>query len=1360
MSLLFAGHSAKAVNGADTWVGNTSTDWAGMNWTGTNNPPISGDSLVFNADGTAGAAAGDVLTNSLTSSAFNIAGITFGAAAPAYTMTGNTFNLTAGITNNSTTKLQTFSNTGGLTSSGSYTYTLGGGITITNGLVNNSGGGVTTTVNGVGSTLTLGGYNVNTGGNRIVSVFNGTGNVNITGNITGGSSVDGLTYSGGGTLTIGGGFSFNSNGSSLNVSSGTISLTSAQAGAPNYVTGSGSFSETSAGSILNNGGVYGGFTQSSTGTTTLAGSNTYQNGTTVNSGTFNLSGTGTLSGGTAITVNGGAFNESGGAVISAGSTFTTTGGTTTLSGANTYTGATSVNGGTLTLDFSGATTPASATNIIKTGNTINLGGGALALKGGGSGATNSQTFGTTALTADTFSTINVNSNGGTALNLALGGITRNAQSTFDITLPTAGTVTTTLAQVPSNGILVYTTTGVAFGTANGGATWLAKTTGTGPFALTAYAGYATGNASYTSTNNVDVTNNDLVSGVTVNTLRFNAATDALTLAGINTVSTGGILVTPGTAASISGGTLQAGSAGKELVLMDYGTLNVGSVIADNTTASLLTLAGTGTTTLSGANTFTGQTALTKGTLNLSNGLALQYSPLQYDTGTALVFDQSAGTAFTIGGLSSSNNIALLNNATTPAAIALTLNVATGGSPTYSGVLSGAGATLTKTGPGTETLSGVNTYSGATQINGGTLQVSGSIANSVVTVGSGAFLSFNYGNGGRNESTVVSGVVSGAGGIIDNQGNPNATLTLDKANTYTGPTEITNRGVLKVQFATAYDTNGNPTSGSLGINSPFIVTSSGNPGTLFLNGINQQVGSLTSPVGTASNSITLGSTTTGATGAVLTTGGDNTSTNFGGTILEGAFPGAATNGGLPAILSTGGSVVKIGTGTQTFSGVNLYEGATTVKGGVLSVSTLANGGVMTTGSSSGASTTLTVASTAGIVAGERVQGNGVVYDNSGTVATVTAVNSGSVTLSGNVNVPASTPLYFGVGNGIGISTNVASNLVLDGGTLQYTGAAINTDRLFTVGAGEAGGATGTLDASGTGALNFTNTGAIAYGSGAGARTLGLTGTSTAANTLASLIGDNGAGMVSVTKSGAGSWTLTGANTYTGATTVNGGTLKLARAGTAGSATGGTLATSATGITVNTGGTLLVAASNAVGNTTPVNLGGGTFTAAGGASQGAGAHTDGGTTVGSMTTGGTVSVPGATSTLGLGALTLSGNSTLNFAGGGVSTLVFTSFDPGASNFKLNVTNYATTAVQGSGSSGTDGTDDRIVFDQALNSAQLADITFYGVANATEVQLDGGFYEVIGAVPEPGTYLGGLLLAAGAAWQLRRKAFRARG
>jgi len=131
---------------------------------------------------------------------------------------------------------------------------------------------------------------------------------------------------------------------------------------------------------------------------------------------------------------------------------------------------------------------------------------------------------------------------------------------------------------------------------------------------------------------------------------------------------------------------------------------------------------------------------------------------------------------------------------------------------------------------------------------------------------------------------------------------------------------------------------------------------------------------------------------------------------------------------------------------------------------------------------------------------------------------------------------------GVASGIGQSSNVAANLIIgnngsNSATLRYLGAGDSTDRLFSL----TGAAGGIIDSSGTGALKFTNTGAVAFGTINLARKLTLTGSSTADNTLAVAIGDNGTGKTSFTKLGAGKWTITGTNTFTGATTVSEGTL---------------------------------------------------------------------------------------------------------------------------------------------------------------------------------------------------------------------------
>ncbi len=97
----------------------------------------------------------------------------------------------------------------------------------------------------------------------------------------------------------------------------------------------------------------------------------------------------------------------------------------------------------------------------------------------------------------------------------------------------------------------------------------------------------------------------------------------------------------------------------------------------------------------------------------------------------------------------------------------------------------------------------------------------------------------------------------------------------------------------------------------------------------------------------------------------------------------------------------------------------------------------------------------------------------------------------------------------------------------------------------------------------------NSGILNFGGGitggvAGATTLTLQGTNTNKNTISGIIGNGTSSAVSVTKSEAGKWVLSGANTYSGTTTVNAGTLRGENIASFGSG----------GIVVNAGGTLEV------------------------------------------------------------------------------------------------------------------------------------------------------------------------------------------
>ena len=142
-------------------------------------------------------------------------------------------------------------------------------------------------------------------------------------------------------------------------------------------------------------------------------------------------------------------------------------------------------------------------------------------------------------------------------------------------------------------------------------------------------------------------------------------------------------------------------------------------------------AGAGLLVLSGSNSFTGQTAVSAGSLRIDNRDALAGSTFAGGAGS-FAFGNGL-TAVNFGGLAGSSNLALTN--TSNAAVALTVG---GGnaSSSYSGVLSGAGASFVKVGTGTVTFDGANTFDGNTTIKAGWLALgaSGSLASGTIVVG--------------------------------------------------------------------------------------------------------------------------------------------------------------------------------------------------------------------------------------------------------------------------------------------------------------------------------------------------------------------------------------------------------------------------------------------------------------------------------------------------------------------------------------------------------------------------------------------------------------------------------------------------
>lgn len=195
--------------------------------------------------------------------------------------------------------------------------------------------------------------------------------------------------------------------------------------------------------------------------------------------------------------------------------------------------------------------------------------------------------------------------------------------------------------------------------------------------------------------------------------------------------------------AVVNGDISGGTGGSSLLVApgSGNAFSYGGIISNFTSVAM----AAGTVTLSGANTYTGDTTATDTRLVLGNASAL-------GTGRLLAVRP---TVVYGNGLSIGNAIVLQDHTT--------LEVDGADIATQAGVISGA-ASLQKTGSGTLVLSGVNTVTGGTTVQAGSLQVgsaavpSASLAGNV-QVASGATLTGGGSIGGNavNAGTVAPGV---------------------------------------------------------------------------------------------------------------------------------------------------------------------------------------------------------------------------------------------------------------------------------------------------------------------------------------------------------------------------------------------------------------------------------------------------------------------------------------------------------------------------------------------------------------------------------------------------------------------------
>lgn len=235
---------------------------------------------------------------------------------------------------------------------------------------------------------------------------------------------------------------------------------------------------------------------------------------------------------------------------------------------------------------------------------------------------------------------------------------------------------------------------------------------------------------------------------------------------------------------------------------------------------------------------------------------------------------------------------------------------------------------------------------------------------------------------------------------------------------------------------------------------------------------------------------------------------------------------ATSATLNGIIFGPGALTKAGTGTLTLTGVNTYTGGTFVIGnGALAISSDTNlgaaSGSVTLGDTSSSGTLIfsggsTFSTLRPFLLGA---GGGILDTPAGSSVTL----NGSISGSGNVTKLGAGTLTFGGSNSYSGATNVLAGVLRAGASNVFGGTpTVNV----------AGGAT--LDLNGFSQM-------VGSLSGTGAVTLGSATLTTGVDGSSSLFSGVISGSGSLVKAGGGTFTLAGANTYSGGTTVLGGTL---------------------------------------------------------------------------------------------------------------------------------------------------------------------------------------------------------------------------
>jgi autotransporter-associated beta strand protein len=1077
-----------------------------------------------------------------------------------------------------------------------YSYTLQGSAGIV--------GPANLTVNGVGA-VTIANSNSYTGGTTLNAGLLNIGNSAALGSAAGTITVNGgsIDNTSGVAITLpsypiawNGSFGF-AGSSPLNLGSGAVTL-------GNSVAVNVSGSTLTVGGAIGGSGY--GLTETGAGLLVLTASSGYSGPTVVSGGTLqfgtgNSGHDGSIASSSGITNNSQlVYNLSGSQsytqVISGAGGVTLLGGALTLTAANTFTGGTTITGGTLTAAYAGGnsigtfpvSSPLAFINIGPAGTLVASAGNAVfgyAPAGGNNSAANWPTLTNAGVMNDTAgANVHVGPlvlSGGTMMASAPGDSygTWQLNSTVNVTanslISAAGVSLGGNQNAPgqrtftiNQGVSLDVTGSFRNNVSNQSGAWGITLNGPGTMILAGTNAYTGATQVYNGTLQVASSaafNYGQVAGITYNaSTLLNAGSVVLDNGYAST--TGGTLDLDGNTVSIgalSGVTslgLVANSASGTLATLIVGNNNATSAyaggLADNVGSGgvisggslALTKTGTGTLVITGYNTYSGSTAVNSGNISVNGGAILGTSSVTVNGGTS-----NAASLYVNGGTISTTGQVNVN----------------GGS-----LYIGSGAVLS---------------SGSTAINSGSLGVDGLISSTgALKIAGGVTLS---GSGSVGNTTVLSGGTLTAGDLVTVAGQPLGvgTLTMNSltlgantgntatinilngasiANPQAPPTNLQVNGnvtALGGSGSVTIDVNSTPATGTYGILdytgtlnnfSAFAlapIAGIGARSTAKLVNLPGEVGldvQIAYPVWTGAHGTAWNTST--VQNWELNTNGAPTYYIQGDAVVFDDTPGSnsvvsisASNVFPASVNFNNGSVAYTLTGSFGIAG----SGSLSVNGtnGSFGGLTIATSNSYTGGTNINANGTVTLANANALPSGPAA-GNVIlnpsaaaILDLDGTpVVNINGLSGGGGTSLGQVINSATgtvATLNVGIGNGTATFAGTIADYNFSGGQVALTKSGSGMETLTALNT-----YTG-LTAINGGTLALTAGGVLSGLTGTGTLLLPTSNNLSVGNTdVTTTFAGVVTGLGGLTKIGSGTLTLTGPNSYTGATTITSGTLQ--------------------------------------------------------------------------------------------------------------------------------------------------------------------------------------------------------------------------